>query len=245
MNQTLSHDPDQGCIDAVQAFSVAKTISERSGMEEYDNGDESLVSRAMGGDLGAFDDLCKLHSPRLRRMIYQITRNREDAEDALQDSLMRAFVHLTSFDGRAQFSTWLTRIAINSALMLLRKRRNSAAISIDSDPEVDDPSSSWEIADTAADAECRLLKNEKAERLRRAIEDLDQALRVPIELRIIQELSNKEGARQLNISTAAYKSRLLRAKAALRTAYATSSPMFHVTGQLSKAGQGGQLTSDR
>jgi RNA polymerase sigma-70 factor (ECF subfamily) len=223
----------------------AKTISEQSVTEEHDNGDESLVSRAMGGDLAAFDDLCKLHSPRLRRMIYQITRNREDAEDALQDSLMRAFVHLTSFDGRAQFSTWLTRIAVNSALMLLRKRRYSAAISIDSYPEVDDPFSSWEIADTADDAECRLLKNETEERLRRAIADLGQALRVPIELRIIQELSNKEAARQLNISTAAYKSRLLRAKAALRTAYATSSQVFHVTGQLSKAGQGGHFPSDR
>jgi RNA polymerase sigma factor (sigma-70 family) len=222
----------------------AKTISEQSVTEEHDNGGESLVSRAMGGDLAAFDDLCKLHSPRLRRMIYQITRNHEDAEDALQDSLMRAFVHLTSFDGRAQFSTWLTRIAVNSALMLLRKRKNSPAISMDSHPEIDDPFSSWEIADTAEDAECRLLKNESEERLRRAIADLDQALRVPIELRIIRELSNKEGARQLNISTAAYKSRLLRAKAALRTAYETSSQMFHVTGQLSKAGQG-YFASDR
>jgi RNA polymerase sigma-70 factor (ECF subfamily) len=214
----------------------AKTISEQFVTEKHATGDESLVSRAIGGDLAAFDELCELHSPRLRRMIYQITRNREDAEDAVQDCLMQAFLHLTSFDGRAQFSTWLTRIAVNSALMLLRKRRNSAAISIDSYSEADDPFSTWEIADTTDDAERRLLKNEMEERLRRAIADLGQALRVPIELRIVQELSNKEGARQLNISTAAYKSRLLRAKAALRTAYQSSSQMFHVTGQLSKAG---------
>jgi len=213
-----------------------ETISKQYLTEEHDNASETLVSRAMSGDLAAFDHLCKLHSPRLRRMIYQITRNREDADDALQDCLMQAFVHLTSFDGRAQFSTWLTRIAVNSALMLLRKRRNSAAISIDCYAEADDPLSSWEIADTADDAECRLLKNETEESLRRAIADLGQARRVPIELRIIQGLSNKEGARQLNISTAAYKSRLLRAKAALRSAYATSSQMFHATGQQSKAG---------
>jgi RNA polymerase sigma-70 factor (ECF subfamily) len=77
----------------------------------------------MAGDLTAFNALCRLHSPRLFRTVRQITRKHEDAEDALQDAFMRAFVHLKSFDGRAQFATWLTKIALNSALMILRKRK--------------------------------------------------------------------------------------------------------------------------
>src|SRR5580692_5804942 len=100
-----------------------------------ENNDEALVSAAVDGDLAAFADVCRIYTPRLFHTVYQIVRNREDAEDALQDGFMRAFVHLKSFDGRAQFATWLTRIAINSALMILRKRKNHAEVSIDFDPQ--------------------------------------------------------------------------------------------------------------
>src|SRR5579871_2039234 len=98
---------------------------------EVDWANERLVAAALDGDYRAFSALCDLHSAHLLRTIYRITRNREDAEDALQDTLMRAFLHMRSFDGRAQFVTWMTRIAINSALMILRKRRRHLMISID------------------------------------------------------------------------------------------------------------------
>lgn len=196
--------------------------------EMQENCDQKLLYAAMGGDLAAFSDLCRLHSPRLFRSIRQITRNHEDAEDALQDALMRAFVHLRSFDGRAQFATWLTRIALNSALMILRKRKHHAAISIDSDPQDDDRFSSWEIADHADDPERRLLKSETAEWMRRAIADLDETPRQAIELWSVQELNTREGARKLNITKAAFKSRLMRAKTAVRTELARSKGMLRV-----------------
>ena len=182
--------------------------------------DQSLVSAAMAGDVTAFTALCRLHSPRLLRTVRQITRNHEDAEDALQDAFMRAFVHLKSFDGRAQFATWLTRIALNSALMILRKRRHYPAVSIDSGRE--DEAASWEIADRGDDPERRLLKSETTEWVRKAIAELDPTPRVAMEFWNCEELSAREGARKLNISKAAFKSRLSRAKAELRSELARS-----------------------
>jgi RNA polymerase sigma factor (sigma-70 family) len=184
--------------------------------------DQSLVSAAMAGDVTAFNALCRLHSPRLFCTIRQITRNHEDAEDALQDALLRAFVHLKSFDGRAQFATWLTRIALNSALMILRKRKHYPAVSIGSDPQDEDRFFSWEIADRADDPERRLLKSETTEWVRRAIAELDPIPRVAMEFWNFEELSAREGARRLNISKAAFKSRLSRAKAVLRSELACS-----------------------
>jgi RNA polymerase sigma factor (sigma-70 family) len=179
--------------------------------------DQSLVSAAMDGDLTAFTALCRLHSPRLLGAVRQITRNHEDAEDALQDAFMRAFVHLKSFDGRAQFATWLTRIALNSALMILRKRKHYPAVSIDSGHVDEDRFSSLEIADRADDPERHLLKSETTAWVRRAIAELDPIPRVVLEFWSFEELSAREGARKLNISKAAFKSRLMRAKAALRS----------------------------
>jgi RNA polymerase sigma factor (sigma-70 family) len=200
-----------------------------------ENNDEALVSAAVGGDLAAFADVCRIYTPRLFHTVYQIVRNREDAEDALQDGFMRAFVHLRSFDGRAQFATWLTRIAINSALMILRKRKYHAEVSIDFDPQDEERFSSWEIPDAADDQERRLLKSETEEWVRRAVDNLHRTLRVPIELRIVQELSNKEGARLLKITPAAYKSRLARAKAALREEFTTVSGTLNPLQQSSQA----------
>ncbi|MGA3222537.1 MAG: sigma-70 family RNA polymerase sigma factor [Acidobacteriaceae bacterium] len=205
---------------------------------KHENDNEALVSAALDGDRAAFADVCRIYTPRLFHTVYQIVRNREDAEDALQDGFMRAFVHLRTFDGRAQFATWLTRIAINSALMILRKRKNHAEVSIDFDPQDEERFSSWEIADAADDQERRLLKSEAEEWVRRAVDNLHRTLRIPIELRIVQELSNKEGARLLKISPAAYKSRLARAKVALREEFTT------VSGTLNAVQQASQNTPD-
>ena len=85
-------------------------------------GEASLVAAAKRGQQAAFGALCEFHAKGILHTLFRITRNREDAEDALQDSFLSALVHLESFDGRSSFSTWLTRIAINSALMKLRLR---------------------------------------------------------------------------------------------------------------------------
>ena len=85
--------------------------------------DERIVAVAKSGDVAAFDKLCQRHAPKILCMTHRIMRNREDAEDAVQECFLNAFVHLRSFDGRSRFSTWLARIAMNAALMKLRKNR--------------------------------------------------------------------------------------------------------------------------
>src|SRR6202000_1039765 len=87
--------------------------------------DDQLLSAAQDGDDRAFEELCRRHSSRARKVIVHIVRNRDDAEDALQDTLLRAFTHIASFRRSCKFSTWLTTIATNAALMVLRKRRNA------------------------------------------------------------------------------------------------------------------------
>ena len=92
---------------------------------------DALLGSARKGESGAFEQLCEQATPRIYRTLCRITRNREDAEDALQEALMKAFVNLARFDGRSSFSTWLTRIALNAAFMKLRRSRLSREVTID------------------------------------------------------------------------------------------------------------------
>ena len=93
--------------------------------------EEQLIAAAKTGSRAPFGELCERHAKRVFRVIYRITRNREDAEDAAQECFLNAFVHLKDFEGRSQFATWLTRIAINAALMKLRKSRGAREVPID------------------------------------------------------------------------------------------------------------------
>src|SRR5215472_9194477 len=91
-----------------------------------------LLTAALRGRTDAFEALCRPHTAKLLKVAFYVTRNREDAEDALQDSLLRAYAHISGFNGRSSFSTWLTRIVINSALMIRRKVRNARQVSAQS-----------------------------------------------------------------------------------------------------------------
>src|SRR5260370_15976077 len=138
---------------------------------------------------------------------YRITGNRDDAEDVIQDAWMKAYVHLNTFDGRAKFSTWLTRIAINSALMTLRRRRAHPETSMEiTDGETWQPR---EIADTAKDVEELYARHETAERLRRAMCRLQAALRAGLEIHQSNDGWVKEIAAHAGSSVAAAKSRLV------------------------------------
>src|SRR5260370_28277862 len=110
--------------------------------------DETRVAAAKNGHRGAFDDLYKCHAEKMLSIAYRITRNREDAEDAVQECFLNAFLHLKDFDGRSRFSTWLTRIATNAALMKLRKNRSSREVPV-KDP-AEDPD--FRIEDALADS---------------------------------------------------------------------------------------------
>jgi RNA polymerase sigma-70 factor (ECF subfamily) len=143
-------------------------------------------------------------------MAYRITRNQDDAEDVVQDAWMKAYVHLNNFDGRSKFSTWLTRIAINSALMILRKKRARPETSM----EITDGETwqHWEIADDTKNIEELYARHERVERLRRSIRRLQPRLRNVVEIHQSNDRSIKEIADLAGISVAATKSRLLRAR---------------------------------
>ena len=180
--------------------------------------DEVLVSTAKSGDTNAFVELSKRHSNRLLQTTYRITRNRHDAEDALQDSLLRAFIHLKSFQEKSSFSTWLTRIAINSALMILRKKRGCAEISIDGSDDSGETYERWEPRSLTEDPENRFARSEREELLRNAILRLPPVVREAVELRQARDYSVREIAQALGISVPAVKSRLSRARLTLRAA---------------------------
>jgi RNA polymerase sigma factor (sigma-70 family) len=177
--------------------------------------DDLLVSAAQAGDASAFVELKDRHANKLLSRIYRITRNWQDAEDVLQESLMKAFVHLPTFEGRSSFSSWITRIAINSALMLLRKQR-AVEISIDSPGVEGEDWSGWEIADIRRTPEQAYAQQEAEQHLRNSIRRLRLPLRKAAHLRRTEDYSTSEIAAALGISVAAAKSRLLRAKMALR-----------------------------
>jgi RNA polymerase sigma-70 factor (ECF subfamily) len=178
--------------------------------------DEVLVSAAKLGDRRAFGKLWERHSNTAFNMAYRITRNTADAEDVVQEAWMKAFVHLKTFDGRAKFSTWLARIAINSALMTLRRKRAHPETSMEV-PEGE----AWqqlEIADSTKDVEDLYTKHERAALLRQAICRLQPSLRTVVEIYQSSDRSVKEIADLAGISVAATKSRLLRARTKLRIA---------------------------
>src|SRR5271156_2831320 len=109
--------------------------------------DEWLVLAAKDGDANAFVELRDRHSPRIVSTAYRITRNWEDAEDALQDTFLKVFIHLNRFEGRSRFSTWVTKIAINASLMILRKKRANKDLSIDASGDDFISDDRWELRD--------------------------------------------------------------------------------------------------
>ncbi len=179
--------------------------------------DELLVAAAQQGDAVAFVELKNRHSHKLLPRIYRITRNWQDAEDVLQEAFLKAFVHLRSFEGRSSFSSWITRIAINCALMVLRKRP-ATEVSLEEVGLDSDVWSGWEPADVRKGPEEIYAQWELEKHLRFAIRSLRPPLRKAINLRRTGDYSTGEIAATLGISVAAAKSRLTRAKSALREA---------------------------
>src|SRR5713226_3540441 len=176
----------------------------------------SLVEAAKRGHSMAFATLSERYRQQLFRAAYRITRSCEDAEDAVQDTLLRAFVHMTDFDGRSSFGTWLTRIAINSALMILRKKRASLEIATDCNDDFGADGLRYEITDHRPNPERRFAQREEESMLKKAIQSLRPTLRVVVQIQQLQERSMRETAEAIGISLAAAKGRLFHARVALR-----------------------------
>lgn len=165
----------------------------------------------------AFASLYATYSPRLYRTIIAITKNHADAEDVLQETFLRVYLALDTFEGRSSFYSWLTQIAINSALMLLRKRRNRAEVAVDDYADNSAETIYFEFKDPAPNPEQVYQSRQSRAKLECVIQKLSPRLRQPIEMQLAEDSSMKEISRRLGISVASVKARLHRARARLCT----------------------------
>ena len=180
------------------------------------NEEQALVERARAGDAQAFTTLVNRYERKIFRLAKHITQNDEDAEDVLQESFLKAYSNLDTFQGQSKFYTWLVRIAVNQSLMKLRKRKSDRTVSLDEPHETDEDTVTREIAVWDEDPEKKYSQEELREILSKAVDGLKPGFRTVFVLRDIEELSTEETAEALGISVPAVKSRLLRARLQLR-----------------------------
>jgi RNA polymerase sigma-70 factor (ECF subfamily) len=174
--------------------------------------EKQLIAAAKSGRRAPFGELCERHMKQVSCVTRRIIRNREDAEDAAQECFLNAFVHLKDFDGRSQFATWLTRIAINAALMKLRKNRRAREVPIDEPNPSFEPVAQREFRHDAPDPEESCSLRERKRIVVSAISGLRPRARNIVEIFHIQEHSIRETAQILGISTGAAKARIFHAK---------------------------------
>jgi len=176
--------------------------------------EEALIASARAGSRNAFGELVRRHSSRVYGMSFKMLKNREDAEDNLQNVFCKAYGKIRQFEGNAQFSTWLMRIAINEALMVLRRRRSKdGPVHADGDRPADDLDTKTELRDLHADPERQYLTKELAAK---AFDTLSPALSKPFILQKGEGWTCQEVAEALDITTKTVKSRIFRARARLR-----------------------------
>src|SRR6185437_14774994 len=182
--------------------------------------EQQLFERAVGGDKSALNQLFAQNNRALYQTALRLLGNPEDAEDALQEGLLAAYRNLRRFEGRSQFSTWLTRIVINAALMRRRSKRAHPALSLDESGEEQTPAAD-RLADDGPSPEELYAGTELAARLNENLEGLSPLLRHAFELREIEGLSADEAAKALGVSRNTLKARLWRARQQLGTRLGT------------------------
>lgn len=179
----------------------------------------ALVAAAKNGDREAFETLVKRHRRRILAIAARYTGTRHDGDDIFQQAFQKAFLYLHKFEGKSSFSTWLTRIAINEALMFLRRGRGKREVSIHEDLiNRNGAASRLEIVDSDANPETSYLHQEDMRILSAAIDKLRPGQRRAVELRELAELSTAETARRMGLSVPAVKARLFQARRKLREA---------------------------
>jgi RNA polymerase sigma-70 factor (ECF subfamily) len=186
-------------------------VSSQTGIEE-----STLVSQAREGNTAAFGELVRRYERKIFRLAQHVTQNREDAEDVLQETFMKAYEHLDQFKGDSKFYTWIVRIAVNQALMKLRRRKTDKTVSIDETIDTGEDTVVREIAAWDENPEQQFSRDELGGILDTAVRSLEPLYRSVFVLRDIEELSTEETAEALGLSVPAVKSRLLRARLQLR-----------------------------
>jgi RNA polymerase sigma-70 factor, ECF subfamily len=178
--------------------------------------EQTLVVAAKNGDEQACESLFKRYHQKVLRTVLRYTRVREDAEDIVQQSFHKAFTHLCRFEGKSSFSTWLTRIAINEALMFLRSMGAVREVSMDDAGDAEGSATSLEIPDSRQDPEASYLHRERARVLLSALKDLRPRMRRALELRELAEFSTQQTAEQMGLSVGAVKARIFHGRRELR-----------------------------
>jgi RNA polymerase sigma-70 factor (ECF subfamily) len=177
--------------------------------------DFAFLLAAKRGDSAAFEILCEQSANTIFHLALRIMRNHEDAEDVVQESYQQAFTHLQSFNGDSRFSTWLSRIAINAALMKLRKKHRLLDVSLD-EPTAEQPSSRLDPEDQDLNPEQLYSQNERQRILSAVIKTLTPGTRKAIELRDLDERSTEETAQIMGITVGAVKARVFHGRRKLR-----------------------------
>jgi RNA polymerase sigma-70 factor (ECF subfamily) len=176
--------------------------------------EKDLIASARAGNRMAFGDLVRRHSHRVYGMSFKILKNREDAEDNLQNVFCKAFSKIQQFEGNSQFSTWLIRIAVNEALMMLRKRRpEEATASLDEERMLEGLETNTELRDLHADPERQYLTKELATK---ALDGLHPTLKQTFILQKGEGWTSRELAKALDITPELVKSRIFRARVKLQ-----------------------------
>ena len=178
--------------------------------------EQMLVVAAKNGDEQAFETLFKRHQRKILSIVLRYAHVREDAEDIVQQSFQKAFVHLCKFEGKSSFSTWLTRIAINEALMFLRSIGAVREVPIDDTNDAEGSTGGFEIPDSSPDPEASYLRLERAQILSETLGNLRPGMRKAIELRELAELSTEQTAEQMGLSVGAVKARIFHGRRKLR-----------------------------
>jgi RNA polymerase sigma-70 factor (ECF subfamily) len=199
-------------MDAIGGVNTANSFPDRFVAHE----DAALVAGAKAGDANAFELLVQRHERKIFSVAQRMTRNWEDAEDVVQQCFQKAFIHLRKFEGESLFSTWLTRIAINEALMLLRRKRGSREVPIAESISEDETVLPLDFPDSGPNPEDSCLRREQERILSAAVNELGPGMREVIELRELGELSTGETAQVMGLSVGAVKARVFHGRKKLR-----------------------------
>ncbi|HEY5282635.1 MAG TPA: sigma-70 family RNA polymerase sigma factor [Polyangia bacterium] len=187
--------------------------------------DEVLVERARAKDEAAFEALVGRYEDKLYRLAMRFVRNETDAQEILQDAFLSAWRNLPTFEGRAQFSSWMYRVTVNAALMLLRSRNRHPEVTVDdiepsalNDAVVENGQMMRSSADWSQRPDEQLQSEEMRKHIQVSVDALPDGLRTVFLLRDVEELSTEDTAEMLGLSVPAVKTRLHRARLALREA---------------------------
>jgi len=174
--------------------------------------DAALVAATKSGETHAFEKLVVRYERRVFAVAQRITNNREDAEDVVQESFHKTFLYLDTFQEKSKFSTWLTRIVINAALMRRRSKRSRPAVSLDDWTSEGELPLAERFADESPNPEQIYAGTELRERVGKKLAEISPLLRTAFWLREIEGLSAEEAAHALGVSRNTLKARLWRAR---------------------------------